>query len=107
MGVLPLEHAQLLPEQQDLNILGIINSTVQASELKEQREHVRENEEEHVCRPCRDHADETRGRTRYPWGPLAGLERLRLIFRTLRPHADVRWRTPATGGDAHRHHRAA
>ncbi len=47
VSVLPLENTELLLQEQDLDILVMLGSTVQADEVEEQRERLRENKVDH------------------------------------------------------------
>ncbi len=53
-----LEDAQLLPQQQDLDILGMIGLTTQPDEVEQQREDVCEQNEDHDEGSCRDCAEQ-------------------------------------------------
>lgn len=57
VGLLPLENTELLPQQQNFNILVLLGSTTQPDEVEQQGEHMGEKKEKHVGRCCRDHAE--------------------------------------------------
>ncbi len=52
-----MEDAELLAEEQDLNILVLLGATTHPHEVKQQRERLGEKKEEHGGRSCREYAE--------------------------------------------------